>query len=66
LCDLTENLPKTACRHDGVEGNIVIKNFILEKIKQYYGEIEIDKEKPVMTLDDFEKYYTHNEKHSCF
>lgn len=57
FCDLTENLPKTACRHDGIEGNIVIKNFILDKIHQYYGNIEIDKEKHVMSLCDFEKNY---------
>lgn len=57
LCDLTLNLPKTGCGHDGLEGNAVVAEFLLEQIKKLYDPIKISSDNHVFSLEDFNNIY---------
>lgn len=52
--ELTTNLPKTKCGHEGVEANQVIANYLINTIKQKYPNIK-STVKPFLSLKDFEK-----------
>lgn len=57
ICDLTQGLPKTKCGHDGVEGNIVIKDFLVNAIGEYYGDLHLLSDFSIFSLNDHHKIY---------
>lgn len=62
LCDQTKDSPKTPCLHDGVQGNSLIKDFLLDQIADLHGPLTIDAAANVLQLGEFEQKF---QKPSC-